>query len=69
MQDPNYKTHTYQYHRDTYGENFAYDDFIANFTGSKFDAKGWVDLIADAGAQYMVPVTSKTLWYLVEEQR
>ncbi|CBX99860.1 hypothetical protein LEMA_P074490.1 [Plenodomus lingam JN3] len=57
MQDPNYKTQTYQHHRDTYGENFAYDDFIANFTASAFDAREWVDLIADAGAQYMVPVT------------
>ncbi|EOA81137.1 glycoside hydrolase family 29 protein [Exserohilum turcica Et28A] len=57
MGEPDYKSKTYQYHRDTYGENFNYDDFIANFTGSKFDAAAWVNLIADAGAKYMVPVT------------
>ncbi|KAH7394286.1 alpha-L-fucosidase-domain-containing protein [Pyrenochaeta sp. MPI-SDFR-AT-0127] len=57
MKDPNYKTKTYQYHRDTYGENFNYDDFMGNFTAQSFDAKEWVDLIADAGARYMVPVT------------
>lgn len=56
--DPNWKTKTYQYHRDTYGEDFNYDDFIANFTADAYDPKEWVDLIADAGAMYMIPVTS-----------
>ena len=58
MNDPTYKTKTYQYHLATYGENFTYDDFISNFTATEFNAKTWVDLIAAAGAQYMVPVTS-----------
>lgn len=35
-----------------------YDDFFTNFTAESWDAKGWVDLFADAGAQYFV-ITSK----------
>lgn len=61
MTQPDYRTHTYQYHLATYGQNFTYDDFISNFTATSFDAKTWVDLIAASGAQYMVPVTSMTL--------
>lgn len=57
MNDPTYKTRTYYYHNETYGESFNYDDFMSNFTASKWDAKAWVDLIAASGAQYMVPVT------------
>jgi len=59
MNDPSYRTQTYQYHEETYGESFSYDDFISNFTAAKWDANAWVDLIAASGAQYMVPVTSK----------
>ncbi|KAH7407960.1 glycoside hydrolase superfamily [Cadophora sp. MPI-SDFR-AT-0126] len=54
---PTYKSQTYQYHEATYGRNFNYDDFFPQFTASNFDAKQWMDLIADAGAQYVVPVT------------
>ncbi|KIM96697.1 glycoside hydrolase family 29 protein [Oidiodendron maius Zn] len=57
MNDPTYKTKTYQYHNITYGTSFTYDDFISNFTAINFNAKDWVDLIDAAGAQYMVPVT------------
>ncbi|KAL5115079.1 hypothetical protein ACEQ8H_007054 [Pleosporales sp. CAS-2024a] len=57
MTEPDYKSQTYQYHEQTYGKNFNYDEFIANFTGKSFDAAQWVDLIADSGAKYMVPVT------------
>lgn len=56
--DKDDKTQTYQYHLDTYGKDVNYDDFAANFTGKKFDPKEWVDLFADAGAQYFVPTTS-----------
>lgn len=73
MHNSNDKTRTYYYHRDTYGENINYDDFISGFPASngknksdgftalKFDAKGWIDLIAAAGAEYMVLVTSRHL--------
>ncbi|MFF4751033.1 alpha-L-fucosidase [Streptomyces sp. NPDC001270] len=56
MQDPANAVHAY--HRDTYGEDFAYDDFIPRFTAEKFDPRSWVELFRDAGAQYHV-LTSK----------
>ncbi|MEU9450008.1 alpha-L-fucosidase [Streptomyces sp. NPDC048277] len=56
MQDPG--NPTYAHHRDTYGEDFAYDDFIPRFTAEKFDPRAWVELFRDAGAQYHV-LTSK----------
>jgi alpha-L-fucosidase len=54
---PNYSTHTYQYHLETYGPNVVYDDFIQNFTVDAWDPKEWVDLFADAGANYFVQVS------------
>ncbi|MGW3206364.1 alpha-L-fucosidase [Streptomyces sp. NPDC001135] len=56
MQDP--ANPTYAYHRSTYGEDFAYDDFIPRFTAERFDPRAWVELFRDAGAQYHV-LTSK----------
>ena len=56
MQDPANPTHAY--HRQTYGESFAYDDFIPRFRAEKFDPRSWVELFRDAGAQYHV-LTSK----------
>ncbi|MFJ9903270.1 alpha-L-fucosidase [Streptomyces sp. NPDC101152] len=56
MQDPN--NPTYAHHRDTYGADFAYDDFIPRFTAQHFDPRAWVELFRDAGAQYHV-LTSK----------
>jgi alpha-L-fucosidase len=60
MHQENNPVQAYQYHLETYGANFNYDDFIANFTDKKFDPKAWVDLFSDAGAQYFVPTTSKS---------
>ncbi|OBT53597.1 hypothetical protein VE04_07441 [Pseudogymnoascus sp. 24MN13] len=57
MHNKNDKTQTYQYHLDTYGKDFNYDDFMSNFTDAAFDPKEWVDLFSDAGAQYFVPTT------------
>ncbi|MFF2995125.1 alpha-L-fucosidase [Streptomyces sp. NPDC057950] len=48
----------YAYHREKYGEDFAYDDFIPMFTAHRFDPRAWVELFRDAGAQYHV-LTSK----------
>ena len=58
VHNPDDPTQTYQYHEATYSASFNYDDFFSNFTASKFNAKSWVDLVAAAGAQYIVPVTS-----------
>lgn len=51
------KADVWQYDLDTFGPNVVYDDFFANFTADAFDPKGWVDLFADAGAQYFVLTT------------
>lgn len=48
----------YDYRLRTYGSAWAYDDSFADFTASNYDPKAWVNLIADAGAQYFV-ITSK----------
>ncbi|KAG8860319.1 hypothetical protein FRB96_003968 [Tulasnella sp. 330] len=47
----------WKHHLDTYGSGVVYDDFIANFTGSDFNASAWVNLFADAGAKYFVLTT------------
>lgn len=52
-----YNPDFYNYHKETYGEDFNYDQFISNFTDAGWDPKQWVDLFANAGAKYFVPVT------------
>ncbi len=52
-------TETQKYHRETYGENFSYDDFIPMFNEAikKWNPDEWVDLFKKAGAKYVVLVT------------
>lgn len=38
-------------------QTVVYDDFIPNFTASKFNASAWLDLFDKAGAKYFVFVT------------
>ncbi|CAI6085046.1 unnamed protein product [Clonostachys chloroleuca] len=45
------------YRLKTFGPDLNYDDFFDNFTASEYKPKEWVDLIADAGAQYFVLTT------------
>jgi alpha-L-fucosidase len=54
MRDPN--NQTYDYHRQTYGADFKYRDFIPMFKAEKWDPDEWADLFATAGAGYVVPV-------------
>ncbi|KAJ5205052.1 uncharacterized protein N7498_005931 [Penicillium cinerascens] len=56
-QGPNLPTDVYDYHLKTYGPDVVYDDFIQNFTADAWDPKEWVDLFADAGANYFVQVS------------
>jgi alpha-L-fucosidase len=56
MEDPN--NAVYAHHAQTYGKDFAYDQFIPGFTAAKYDPKAWVTLFQDAGAKYYV-LTSK----------
>jgi alpha-L-fucosidase len=50
---------TQQYHNDTYGEDFVYDDFVPIFNEEikKWNPKEWAELFNKAGAKYVVLVT------------
>ncbi|EJT97025.1 glycoside hydrolase [Dacryopinax primogenitus] len=47
----------WRYHKETYGTDLVYDDWIPEFTGSKFNGTQWIDLFQNAGAKYFVIVT------------
>ncbi|TVY68953.1 Plasma alpha-L-fucosidase [Lachnellula suecica] len=51
------KADVYDHQLAAYGPDVVYDDFFSNFTAENWDAKSWVDLFADAGAQYFVLTT------------
>jgi len=48
----------YKHHLETYGpqSKFGYKDFIPLFKAERFDPNAWVDLFAQSGARYVVPV-------------
>ncbi len=48
----------YEHHIATYGpqSKFGYKDFIPMFKAERFNPDAWVDLFAQAGARYVVPV-------------
>ena len=48
----------WQFHKRTYGEDFAYQDFAPQFKAELFDADQWASLFERAGIKYVVP-TSK----------
>ncbi|KAJ7057775.1 glycoside hydrolase family 29 protein [Mycena amicta] len=56
-QPPNASNPTWVHHLNTYGKDVVYDDFIPDFTASKFNASAWVDLFDRAGAKYFVLVS------------
>jgi len=54
------------YHNKTYGEDFKYQDFAADFNARHFEPEKWAEVFKKAGAKYVV-LTSKhhegfTLW-------
>ena len=44
---------TTDFHNNTYGEKFKYEDFAPMFKAELFDAKHWVELFEQAGARYI----------------
>lgn len=54
------KSSTQAYHRETYGPNFSYDDFVPRFNQAnrQWDPDAWAALFARIGAGYVV-LTSK----------
>ncbi|MFS4447998.1 alpha-L-fucosidase [Maribacter sp. 2307UL18-2] len=57
------------YHKEKFGDpkDFGYKDLIPMWTMENFDAKAWVDLFKDAGAQYVVPVAEHHDGYALYE--
>ncbi|KAI7880331.1 glycoside hydrolase [Lichtheimia hyalospora FSU 10163] len=56
MNNPN--DPTYRYHRDNYGEDFNYDDFVhARELASSLNTSAWLELVDDAHAHYFVFTT------------
>jgi len=45
-----------QYHHEVFSDA-PYDDFLDQWTASKFDPTGWARLFAEAGASYVIPTT------------
>ncbi|GAF02253.1 alpha-L-fucosidase [Saccharicrinis fermentans DSM 9555 = JCM 21142] len=43
----------YKKHRETYGNDFQYHDFIPLWKAPKFSAKEWVDMFEDMGARFI----------------
>lgn len=42
------------HHRETYGEDVLYDDFLDRWHAERYDPAEWMDLFSRAGAQYAV---------------
>jgi len=43
----------YKQHRETYGKDFHYHDFIKEWKADKFNAKEWVDMFEGMGAKFI----------------
>lgn len=43
-----------EYHRENFGVDFEYDDFIPMFKAENYDPDAWADLFKEAGAKYVV---------------
>lgn len=41
---------TWTHHKEKYGTEFLYDDFIPQWKADEWDPKDWLDLFVDAGA-------------------
>ncbi|MFI6866725.1 alpha-L-fucosidase [Nocardia sp. NPDC050406] len=44
----------WEHHRQTYGPEVVYDDFLSRFRAERYDPDAWADLIRDSGAGYFV---------------
>lgn len=47
-----------EYHNETYGPKFQYQDFVNGFKAEMFNPEEWIDIIEKSGAKYVV-LTSK----------
>jgi alpha-L-fucosidase len=62
---------TAAHHKATYGENFAYDDFIPQFQQAvrQWDPATWADLFQEAGIKYTVFLTKHHDGFLLWDSR
>ncbi|KAG8897839.1 hypothetical protein FRB99_007882 [Tulasnella sp. 403] len=54
---PNPDNGFWRYHKEHYGTDVVYDDFIEEFKPSQFNASEWIDIFGESGAKYFVLVT------------
>jgi alpha-L-fucosidase len=47
----------FRYHKEHYGENFNYDDFLNQWKPTQFNPNTWLDLIDKSRAKYYVFTT------------
>lgn len=47
----------FDYHRQHYGDNFEYDDFLAQWKPTEFDPHNWLNLVNQSRAKYFVFTT------------
>ncbi|MFB6173895.1 MAG: alpha-L-fucosidase [Halobacteriales archaeon] len=45
---------TDEYHREEYGDDVAYEDFLDRWSADEWDPERWADLFAEVGARYVV---------------
>ncbi len=49
---------TEKFHRQVYGEDFRYEDFVPMFKAELFDPNAWCDLFVQSGAKYVVTTSN-----------
>jgi len=63
----------WQYHKNTYGENFTYFDFAPMFKAELFNPDQWADIFRRSGARYVVLISKHhdgyCLWPSAEANR
>lgn len=62
---------TWRHHRDTYGLDYAYDNFVPQFNEAarRWDPHQWAALFKQAGARYVVPVSKHHEGFLLWHAR
>lgn len=54
LETSGYRGEANQYHRQNYGVDFEYDEFIPMFKAEHYDPAAWADIFVKSGARYVV---------------
>jgi alpha-L-fucosidase len=72
LQQKSFNGQVHDFHTKTYGEDFEFKDFAPMFKAELWDPNAWADLLAKAGAKYMVFTTKHhsgyTMWPSAEAE-